>query len=191
MAAKALPSQDVLRQLLDYNPASGVLTWRHRDVEWFEPSATRSAAHICALWNVRYAGKTALSCTSVGGERGGYKEGNLLGQSAKAHRVIWKWMTGQDPAQIDHINGARQDNRWVNLRNVAWAENAKNHKRRKDNTTGVVGIYWYDYGRKSGKWLAKVGGRYVGYFDTFDAAVAARKQAEREFGFHENHGRSQ
>lgn len=190
MANKPLPSQEVLRQLLDYDPETGALTWRERSEGDFEASATRSAAHICALWNVRYAGTAALNCVSGGGERGGYCEGNLGGQGAKAHRVIWKWMTGEDPEQIDHTNGVRQDNRWSNLRNVAWTENAKNHKRRSDNTTGAVGIYWYPHERKQGKWLVKIGSKHVGYFACIGQAIRARKQAERQHGFHENHGRA-
>lgn len=190
MAASALPSQEVLRQLIDYNPPTGALTWRARSECYFEASATRSAAHICALWNVRYAGAEALNCASGGGERGGYNEGTVLGQRVKAHRVIWKWMTGEDPEQIDHINGARRDNRWANLRNVVWAENAKNHKRRTDNKTGIVGICWYPHERKQGKWLAKIGNKHVGYFNCLGQAIRARKEAERRHGFHANHGRA-
>lgn len=190
MAAKALPSQEALRQLMDYNSEAGALTWRTRSESDFEPSATRSAAHICALWNVRYAGAEALNCASGGGERGGYNEGSLLGQRVKAHRVIWKWMTGQEPEQIDHINGMRRDNRWANLRNVAWAENARNHKRRSDNTTGIVGVYWYPHERKQGKWLVRVGSKHIGYFHCLGQAIRARKAAEKQHGFHKNHGRA-
>ncbi|QLB38221.1 HNH nuclease [Sulfitobacter phage phiGT1] len=190
MAYKALPSQEVLRQLLDYDPDTGVLIWRERTKEDFNPSATRSAAHICALWNKRYAGSPALNCSSGGGERGGYREGNLVGKPAKAHRVIWKWMSGQDPEQVDHINGHRRDNRWINLRDVPWEENARNHKRRADNTTGITGIYRYAHERKHMKWLVKIGGKHVGIFDCWAQAIKARRAAEQEHNFHPNHGRT-
>lgn len=46
-----------------------------------------------------------------------------------AHRVIWFLQTGlwpDDNLVIDHINGARNDNRWMNLRQVTTAENNAN-----------------------------------------------------------------
>lgn len=186
MANKPLPSQEALRQLLDYDPETGSLAWRHRAVQWFEPSPTRTAEHIQALWNARYANAEALTTLT----RDGYRHGHVLEGLHRAHRVIWKWMTGEEPEQVDHINGVRSDNRWLNLRNVTWAENAKNHKRRSDNTSGSTGIYWYRHARKQGKWLAKIGGEHIGYFHCLGQAVRARKEAERRLGFHENHGRA-
>jgi len=190
MACKALPSQEVLRQLLDYDPSTGALTWRERGADWFASIPSRDAEHICAIWNSKYAGSPALANGSSGGARGGYLTGSLFGAPAKAHRVIWKWMTGEDPDQVDHINGVRSDNRWDNLRNVSHAENAKNYKRRKDNTTGIVGVYWRTHHRAHGKWLAKVRGRHIGIYSCLGQAIRARRAAEREYGFHENHGRA-
>lgn len=190
MANKTLPEQPVLLQLLRYEPETGKLFWRERGIEWFDDSATRPAAHICSLWNVRYSGSPAIGCTSGGGARGGYCEGTILGHRFKAHRVIWKLMTGQEPEQVDHINGIRADNRWANLRDVVWDENAKNHKRRADNTTGITGIYRYTHERKHMKWLVKIGGRHVGFFDCWAQAIKARRAAEQEHNFHPNHGRN-
>lgn len=186
MAAKALPAQDVLLQLLSYDPETGKLFWKERGPEWFEPSATRSAQHIMALWNSRYAGAVALNCISANG----YREGPILGDYVKAHRVIWKMMTGQDPDQVDHVDGDRANNRWGNLRNVDQSTNQRNARRRDDNSSGVVGVYWYPFQRKTGKWQVVCCDKHVGMFDTFEEAVAARKAAEREHGFHPNHGRA-
>jgi hypothetical protein len=64
-------------------------------------------------------------------------------------------------------------------------------KRRADNKSGVMGVFWY--ARKS-KWLAYINSegrrKHIGYFDTKSDAIAARKEAEREMGFHRNHGRA-
>ena len=53
-----------------------------------------------------------------------------------------------------------------------------------------MGVSW----RKSAsKWQAqiKIDRRtiHLGYFDYFHIAVATRKRAERDYGFHRNHGR--
>ncbi|RVH49336.1 hypothetical protein CN212_15670 [Sinorhizobium meliloti] len=101
-------------------------------------------------------------------------------------------LTGEEPEQIDHISGARDDNREDNLRAVTVSMNMRNAKKPVTNTSGVPGVNW-DKGR--GKWLVRIGvgerkTRNLGRFDSFDAAIAARKSAERHHGYHENHGRA-
>jgi hypothetical protein len=53
----------------------------------------------------------------------------------------------------------------------------------------VEGVSWY--GRYS-KWVAriKINGKYkfLGYFTDIDEAIIARKEANIEHEFHENHG---
>jgi hypothetical protein len=182
MAAKALPSQEVLRQLLEYNPETGALTWKARDLATFH--SVRSGK----IWNTKYAGKPALSAANSFG----YLHGVLDGANLRAHRVIWKWVTGSDPSVIDHINGDPSDNRWCNLRSVSLSENMKNSRLPKHNTTGIIGVGWHN---KKQKWLAQIKSqnvcRFLGYFASFDEATAVRKQAEITLGFHQNHGRSQ
>lgn len=180
MAAKALPAQSVLDQLLSYNPETGELFWKERGPEWIDDLRIRNT------WNTRYARKPALN----GLETQGYRVGAVLGDHFKAHRVIWKLVTGEDADQIDHIDGDRSNNRWANLRNVCQSDNQRNARMRSDNSSGVVGVYWYPHERVTGKWLATIRGRHIGIFSEFDEAVAARKAAEVENGFHENHGRA-
>lgn len=181
MAFRALPERDTLLQLLSYDPETGKLFWCERPVEMF-PSR-RSAGR----WNTLYAGQEAFT----GVHLTGYRQGRIDGERYKAHRVIWKMMTGEDPGEIDHINGDRADNSWANLREVERLENSRNRARHYGNTSGVCGVMWHKAGQK---WLAKIGVGYaqihLGVFDTFEEAVAARKAAEAEHGFHENHGRA-
>lgn len=91
--------------------------------------------------------------------------------------------------EIDHENHIRNDNRIENLRLVSSKGNKKNTTRRCDNTSGVTGVHWF---KRECKWKVqiKVDGkqRHLGLFDNLDDAVAARKAAERQYGFHENHG---
>jgi hypothetical protein len=139
-------------------------------------------------WNDRFAGKEAFSKLNSG-----YLQSHILGSRYLAHRVVWllhygKWPTGH----LDHINGIRSDNRAVNLREVSYAENSKNHRPHKTNTSGVMGVVWH---KRDKKWQAgiMVSGKtiHLGQFTEKADAVSARKQAEKDYGFHENHGRSE
>lgn len=173
-----LPSQRALRELLDYDPETGSLTWRERGGHWFDTWASRDS------WNAKHAGKEAFGIVARG-----YRCGRLLGHPVKAHRVIWKWMTGEDPEVVDHINGQRSDNRWANLRSVSLTENARNCSRPRNNRSGRVGIA----GRADGTWRAYIGTgkrqQMLGTFRTFEEAAAARARAERDLEYHSNHGR--
>jgi hypothetical protein len=64
------------------------------------------------------------------------------------HRVI----VGAQPGQIvDHINGDKLDNRRENLRICSHAENMRNRRKHKNNTTGYPNVE-----RRGGKYLARV-----------------------------------
>lgn len=182
-----LPSAAVLRRLLDYDPATGVLTWRARGTDLFNETEGRSADHACALWNSRYAGTEAFTAA----DGSGYRSGCILHAHCKAHRAIWAIVTGDWPVdQVDHINGVRTDNRWVNLRAADNQANSRNRKLQSNNKSGRVGVSW---DRRDGSWRAYISldrRVHLGCFDTFEAAVAARTDAEAKFGYHPNHGRS-
>lgn len=186
MAKKPILSPDELRQLLRYDPDSGKLYWRARPVAMFG-AGKFVPEHSCRIWNSRFAGKEALTaCTQYG-----YRVGNIGGRIYRAHRTAWaiyygKWPTGD----VDHINGTPDDNRIENLRSVTHAENQRNQKRRSSNTSGMNGVGWY---KALGKWRCHITvdgvTRHLGYFDSFEEAVAARKAADIDHEFHENHGR--
>ncbi|MDW6181640.1 HNH endonuclease [Escherichia coli] len=88
------------------------------------------------------------------------------------------------------MNGVRSDNRLSNLRLVTHQQNAQNQKRKITNSSGVTGVY---FNKERCKWIANicVDGRtkYLGIFASIIDAIAERKRAEKELGFHENHGR--
>jgi len=69
--------------------------------------------------------------------------------------------------------------------NCRWAtmnQQARNTRLRKDNTTGVRGVQW---AARQNCWRAnfRINKKYValGYFNTFEEAVEARKQAEIKY----------
>ena len=173
-------TQEVVRELLDYNPETGFLYWRERDLKWFKSKANQST------WNKQFAGKRAL--TTVNNK--GYLIGFVLRERHKSHRIIHLWMTGKWPNETDHENGIVDDNRWENLRSANKQENSKNRSTPENNTSGRIGVYWH---KPTCKWTSriKVNGisKYLGLFETFEAACEMRGIAERNYGFHPNHGR--
>ena len=84
--------------------------------------------------------------------------------------------------EIDHKHGkeSRNDNRKSNLRIVTHSENLKNVGIRSNNTSGVTGVSF-----DRGKWVATIktnsNSIYLGRFDNFEDAVAARKEAEEKY----------
>ena len=124
------------------------------------------------------------------GKQGNYVYVTIDGKCLPAHRLIWMMVYGHWPDEIDHINGNRTDNRLCNLRNVTGLENKRNKCIQKNNTSGVTGVSWSTESKKlvvriqvKGKYL------YLGSFINKEDAIATRKVAEVNHGFHKNHGR--
>ena len=159
--------QNYLKKVLSYCPASGVFTWR----ESRGPVKAGSEA----------------GCANPHG----YIFIRIDTILHRAHRLAWLYMTGDFPEdEIDHINGDKGDNRFANLREASHSQNMQNRKLNKNNKTGTNGVYLHE---QSGKWLAFINfegkKKYLGLFITKERAVEAREQAEKQYGFHENHGR--
>jgi hypothetical protein len=181
---------EFLHSVLTYDSETGELYHKHRPREMFKSDRDWKA------WNTRYANKKAgysKDNNAASKRRSAYwvKTMSLLGYPRRVHRIVWFMYYGEWPKdQIDHINGVATDNRIENLRDVSNKENMHNKSRQANNTSGVTGIYWYP---KREKWLVQLatsGKRYhIGYFKDKEDAIAARKEAEKKYGFHENHGR--
>lgn len=183
-----LPDQETLALLLDYNPDTGILTWKERPASMFT-DGYMSAQGRANNWNSKLAGTEAIGYIHTTG----YKYGKLEGKTVKAHRVAWKLYHGKDPVNdIDHINGDRADNRICNLRDATDQVNRMNTKRYKNNKSGVIGIHWHN---QNNKWRARitVKGKIIelGCFEDIENAKKARAEAEIKYGFHPNHGRDQ
>lgn len=172
-------TQEILQELIDYDPDTGIARWKHRGRKWFSRDADYKT------WNNKFEGKVIDRKHNQG-----YVTIGLFSKNYLLHRIIFIYMTGSLPHKVDHINHIRHDNRWINLRDVSDSENSKNMSIACNNTTGVTGVYLH---KASGKWhpKIKINGEQVhlGLFENFDDAVDARKEAEIKYGFHENHGR--
>lgn len=174
-------TQKLVRELLDYNPKTGVLTWRSRDLSWFNGNV-----RICRGWNTKCAGKAA-GCLSSSPKD--YCVIGILGQTYLAHIVIWLWMTGKFPEyEIDHRDHNQSNNRWKNLRDVPHAINRKNQKKMANNTSGHTGIRKTKAGKYE-TWIHVNGQRIgLGNHNNLTKAIAIRKAAQVKYGFTKNHG---
>lgn len=164
-----LPTIERLKQLIDYDPANGVMTWRPRsEADFSSKNPHYTGARLAHRWNSQFAGK---SCGCDNGA--GYLVTRIGGMSIKAHRIAFAIYHGRWPGEmVDHINGIKSDNRIENLREVTRSQNLQNQRVRK-GTSAYKGVTW-DKGMSA--WLVqirlnKVNNR-VGFYD--DEVVAAR-----------------
>jgi hypothetical protein len=95
---EALTQEEVKKQFY-YNPETGILT----------------------RMSGKFNGK-AQSCK----DSNGYVMTYCNGKSYKAHRLIWLYLYGYFPSEIDHINSIKDDNRKINLRDCTKSLNHYN-----------------------------------------------------------------
>lgn len=181
MAAQSEITPEMLRQALAYNPNTGVLNWKYREMPHLS-ECQRSA------WNRKFAGRQAF--TRV--DRDGYFKGVVFNRPFLAHRVAWAIYHGQWPIYVlDHINGDPGDNRICNLRDVSRSANQKNMKLPIDNTSGAVGVQFVP---RLNKWRARIGTAsgeiHIGVFADKSMAIEARQKIAMQHGFTERHGTS-
>lgn len=159
---KPLPSQERLRQRLEYDPDAGLLFWRGSDGKRLRQAFTYKH-HSGAFY------------------------GGFDGLKYSAHRIIWKIVHGCDPYHIDHIDGNASNNRLNNLRSVNPTANHRNRRRSAANTSGINGVY-----KRKHKWRASITMNnktvVLGHFATIEEAAACRRGAEKVLGYSLRHG---
>lgn len=154
-------TQARLKEVLHYNPNTGVFTWR--------VSNCRVEKGDIAGWIYR----------SNGIDRRGIK---IDGINYIAARLAWLYTYGEWPKkQVDHKNRDALDDRLGNLRLATKGENQANTKKYKHSKSPYRGITQ----RKNGRWVAQIGidgvTNGLGTFDTpeeaakvYDAAAKLR-----------------
>jgi len=161
--AKADITQDRLRELLYYDPESGIFTWN----VYMTSRARKGGVAGC-----------------VNGD--GYICIGLEKKLYVAHRLAFLYMLGKFPdAQADHINGNRTDNRWANLRNASLKENTQNRRSapKSNKSTRLLGVTFEAKSVLPWRARIKVNGKKLslGTFATPEEAYAAYVAAKREF----------
>lgn len=124
------------------------------------------------------------TCVKAGDKAGCVKSDGYIAIGAnkkyvKAHRLAWFFTYGEwPPAQIDHIDGDKTNNRINNLRLATAAQNHQNRKLPATNTSGYIGVYK----DTSGKWAARIRANpkriFLGLFDTAEEAAQAYTSAK-------------
>ncbi len=110
---KPLPTQQELHELFDYSVITGDLYWK------------------------KQINSRALKGSIAGPKKTGfgYKRIRIKGIEYVQHRIIWCWVTGDDPGtlEVDHRNNQRDCNAWHNLRLATRSQNTA-------NTPGAKGV---------------------------------------------------
>lgn len=128
LALKTELTAERLRELLHYDPETGVFTRR------------------TGGWRGKAAGNVRPPH--------GYRYIHVAGRQYRAARLAWLYMTGSWPVkQIDHRDRNRLNDAWQNLRQCTNAENSWNRGKRSDNTSGFVGVTW---NKKRRSWQAQI-----------------------------------
>lgn len=100
------------------------------------------------------------------------------GRAMKIHRLIMD-VLDKPNIEIDHIHHNLRDNRKSELRTASRSENCINRQLEHLNNSGTIGVYQHS----NGAWCAQINYDkkhiYLGYYNTYEDAVAARKAAEK------------
>lgn len=183
MKTKKMPSKEFLWGCLDYNPESGIFTWKKRPIHHF------ISPHGYKVWNAKYAGKPAGNeWISFKGKS--YVRISINKSHFKAHRLAFAMM-GEfiDDIEIDHDDGNGMNNSWSNIFKSDRNSNMQNQKKRSDNTSGITGVTWH---KQNSTWKVRIyvdgKEKCIGYFSSKSEAAKARKEAEVKYGYNKNHG---
>jgi hypothetical protein len=157
---KRTPSQAELRELFHYDPETGVFT------------------HL----QTRGKGKKGATVGKV--NMHGYVEMRVFNKLFGAHRLAFLYMTGELPVlpfMVDHINGSRSDNRWINLRIADYQQQVWNTTAHHHNQSGLKGAWPC---KTTGRWQSIIqdGAKrvWLGRFDTAEEAHQAWIKAATE-----------
>lgn len=148
------------RELFDYDPLTGVLSWKKR------PHGKRDPSLVAGYVNTV-----------------GYRVTMVAGKGYLNHRIAWLLTTGEWPTlEIDHLNGVRDDNRVCNLRESTSKLNKENVRkaRASNKTSGLLGVSLY---KRDGTYAAQITVDYrctcLGRFATPEEAHQVYLEAKR------------
>lgn len=151
-------TQSQLKEILDYDPETGIFKWKIKKSYFAVP------------------GQIAGCLNNFGYVRIGIGK-----KSYMAHRLAWLWYYGEWPKKlIDHINHKKDDNRICNLRDATPSQNTLHTKKHRNTTSKIRGVDWH---KSYKKWMVRIqidGKRKtIGFFSCIEEAKTAREEAEK------------
>lgn len=157
-------TQERLKELLHYDPCTGIFTY----------SKARKPIIVGSV----------AGC--INGH--GYRQIMIDYRFYQEHRLAWLYVHGRFPSScIDHIDGDRLNNAISNLREATHAENCQNkRKAQNNNVAATLGVRWRE---RQQKWSSRItvdgNEKHLGLFETKELAHAAyltAKAALHPFG---------
>lgn len=155
-------TQERLKQLLHYDPNTGVFTriyTNRADRLGKQPGSRNTKGHV----QIRLDGALYV-----------------------AHRLAWLYVNGEFPTnQIDHIDGDKANNKFLNLREATNKQNQENVPLQVNNTSGYRGV---SFDKRLKKFRAYVCHNRqqitLGFFVTAELAANTAKKARDQFFTH-------
>ncbi len=148
-----------LKEVLAYDPETGLFVWLS-------------------------GGRAGRQAGTVNAD--GYVQIKIDGRFFYAHRLALFYTKGTEPVnEVDHRNGARSDNRLLNLRDATRVFNSENVQRaHKDSRSGLLGVSW---SAGKNRWYSRIRAKgrtvFLGYFkdpELAHAAYVAKKRSAHE-----------
>jgi hypothetical protein len=148
-----------LRSVLDFDPASGRITWK-----------------------TKYCQKIVVGAEAGVVDRYGYRIICVDGLKYFAHRIVWAFVhDAWPPSELDHRDGNPSNNSISNLRIAKRAQNLRNQGLKKTNSSGHKGVSW---NKTFNKWQARIQVDkkqiWLGLHDSLDDAAKAYERAAKE-----------
>ncbi len=162
MKTRRVISQERVKELLHYNPKTGIFTRKVRTA------------------NAINEGQRAGNITA-----NGYREISLDNKKYYEQRLAWLYVYGYMPeCEVHHKNGIKDNNKLKNLEELSYSCHALTRGLQSNNTSGIKGV-WFDKSRSKYTAAVHLNDKKIqlGRYDTFDKAVVARWKGEVKYGF--------
>ena len=153
-------TQEKLKEILDYNPDTGLFIWKVNSAK------NVKSGHIAG--NLKDTGYIRIKINK---------------KMYLAHHLAFLYVYGNFPKDIiDHIDSDRANNKISNLRECSHQQNMKNLRLYSNNSSGHKNVSWV---KSRNRWIVqlKVNGKqkYIGSFDNLELADLVAQEARNKY----------